>query len=190
MVCNAYAATLQPSAAAQSAPAFTAILRSSSSPRPPPAATLSWKCVAGGRPGNLGMWKLITASRSPTLSSSSAGDAVAASERSATAAAAGRAPLPAPCAGSGQLALTRTRNRAVMLVRMALLQERVSTISLKRKVKMGQKRRGKHALIPPAGFPAPNPPEAPPQPTLLAQCIRLHMVHMVKHVWLFCLSYF
>ena len=39
-----------------------------------------------------------------------------------------------------------------------------------------------------ASPPAPNPPEAPPQPTLLAQCIRLHMVHMVKHVW-FCVCH-
>lgn len=38
------------------------------------------------------------------------------------------------------------------------------------------------------GFPTRNPPEAPPQLTLLAQCIRLHMVHMVKHVW-FCVCH-
>ena len=135
--------------------------------------------MAGGRPGNLGMWKLITASRSPTLSSSSAGDAVAASERSATAAAAGRAPLPAPCAGSGQLALTRTRNRAVMLVRMASLTGLRFTISLKWKVK-NVKEGGQEGTMdgPGTALPAPVPPahrsitsrRYPPP------CIRLHIV--------------
>ena len=129
-------ATLQPSVAAQSVPGFTAILRSSSSPTPSSDATLSLKFVAGGRPGNLGMWKPITALRSPTLSSSSAGNAVVASERSATAGAAGRAPLPRPRAGSGQQTLTRTRSRALVAMpsRMASLQSKIS--SLKRQLQI------------------------------------------------------